>query len=280
MKKYVAIFTIILAVVLTGCNNTEIKEESSKQTEEAVTTQTTTSTTQVTTQTTASSATTSQTTTQTVIETVLEPEDVIPPAEQTDKLDGDRLSFEIKNIYSENEYYDLIISGKKLDSKTKVDIDTTYIKDELYGDFRLELVKDGEIIDSLKINVPRDDRFLILESVTDGLSYGCEILSNKDQYGADEYPDLIQLDFHIITEVEAPQYARYFAIYDDELTEIPIYADGKEVAPFGTHVVMEEAGIMKQVIVVAKDDGSGSHKRLKYEYTFDVKHKRLLRVEE
>jgi len=152
MKKYVAIFTIILAVVLTGCNNTEIKEESSKQTEEAVTTQTTTSTTQVTTQTTASSATTSQTTTQTVIETVLEPEDVIPPAEQTDKLDGDRLSFEIKNIYSENEYYDLIISGKKLDSKTKVDIDTTYIKDELYGDFRLELVKDGEIIDSLKIN--------------------------------------------------------------------------------------------------------------------------------
>ena len=279
MKKYAVLFMIILTAALTGCNNTELKEESSKQTEEAVTTQTT-ATTQVTTQTTASSTTASQTTTQTVIETVLEPEDVIPPAEQTDKLDGDRLSFEITDIYSENEYYDLIISGKKLDSKAKVDIDTTYIKDELYGDFRLELVKDGEIIDSLKINVPRDDRFLILESVTDGLSYGCEILSNKEQYGADEYPDLIQIDFHIITEVEAPQYARYFAIYDDKLTEIPIYADGKEVAPFGTHVVMEEAGIMKQVVVVAKDDGSGSHKRLKYEYTFDVKHKKLLRVEE
>lgn len=215
-------------------------------------------------------------TTQTTAVTSLDVSDVIPEAIQTPRADGNRLSFSIINVYSEGEYYTVDISGVKLDENTaSEDIDTTYVKGELYGDFRLDLLKKGEIIDTFKINVPRDDRFLILESVTENLSYGCELISNKREYGADEYPDLIRLDFYIINEVEAPQYARYFAVFDGKIREVPVYENGVEVAPYGTHPEMKSAGLMVQHIVAGQY--GGEYTILKYEYTFDVENRCLNR---
>lgn len=207
--------------------------------------------------------------------TYIQPDEVIPPAVQTSRLDGERLSYSMTNIYSGENYYTLTISGVRLDTSAEADIDTTYIKGELYGDFRFDLYSKGELIDTYKINIPRDDRFLILESVTDELSYGCEVISNKREFSAEQYPDLVQLDFHIIDEVEAPQYARYFAVFDGQITEIPVYENGEETAPYGTHPVPESAGVMIQRIVASQADGS--YTVLQYEYTFDTQNRRLLR---
>lgn len=217
------------------------------------------------------------TTANTSAQTSLDASDVIPEAIQTPRVQGDRLSYTIINIYSESDYYTVEISGVKYKSyeESETDIDTTYINGDLYGDFRLDLLKRGEVIDSLKINVPRDDRFLILESVAENLSYGCEIISNKREFLAEEFPDLIQLDFHIINEVEAPQYARYFAVFGGKITEVPVYEDGEETAPYGTHLEMRSAGKMIQHLVAEKP--SGGYTVIKYEYSFDVENKCLNR---
>ncbi|MDE6030667.1 MAG: hypothetical protein K2G32_03500, partial [Oscillospiraceae bacterium] len=217
------------------------------------------------------------TTADTSAKTSIDVSDVIPEAIQTPRVQGDRLSYTIINIYSENDYYTVEISGVKYNSyeESETDIDTTYVNGELYGDFRLDLLKRGEVIDSLKINVPRDDRFLILESVTENLSYGCEIISNKREFSADEFPDLIQLDFHIINEVEAPQYARYFAVFGGKIAEVPVYENSEEAAPYGTHLEMKSAGEMVQHLVAEKP--SGGYTVIKYEYSFDVENKCLNR---
>lgn len=207
--------------------------------------------------------------------TSLSADDVIPDAVQTPRVEGDRLSYTIINVYSQGDYYTVKISGVKIQDSDSADIDMTYVNGELYGDFRLDLMKKGELIDSLKINVPRDDRFLILESVTDSLSYGCELISNKRIYSADEYPDLLQLDFHIINEVETPQYARYFAVFDGKIIEVPVYENGEEVAPKGTHPQMKSAGLMVQHLVV--EEYFENYTVIKYEYTFDIENRCLNR---
>ncbi|MGN1339525.1 MAG: hypothetical protein ACI4WS_04475 [Oscillospiraceae bacterium] len=197
----------------------------------------------------------------------LEPDDVIPSATQTPKIEGNRLCYQINNVYSSGEYYTIEISAIHIPETTEPpEIETTYINGELYGDFRLDLLKNNAIIDTLKINVPRDDRFLIFESVTQNLTYGCELISNMRDFDAPEYPDLIQLDFHITNEAEVPQYARFFAISSNKLTEVPVYENCREAAPYGTHLDPKAAGLMVQHIV-AKEYGSYTVKQ--YEYTFD-----------
>ena len=279
MKK--TLFCCLLSLLMiSGCSTDERPQNSEE--ESAVTSLTTSIATQQTTLTSATTESTTTitsttvseiTTTTTVTENITEPDDVIPPAIQTPRVEGNRLLFTISDVYSDGEYYDVDISGVKLDSTADVELDTTYIKGDLYGDFRLDLNKDGAIADTLKINVPRDDRFLILESVVDGLSYGCELISNFRSYSAEEYPDLIQLDFHIIKEPETPQYARFFSIIDGKITEVPVYEGGEEVAPYGTHLEMEKAGLMTQHIVASQYDGS--YTVIKYEYVFDINGKKL-----
>ncbi len=219
------------------------------------------------------------TTANTSVQTSVGISDVIPDAIQTPRVQGDRLSYTIINIYSESDYYTVEISGVKYNSyeESETDIDTTYINGNLYGDFRLDLLKRGEVIDSLKINVPRDDRFLILESVAENLSYGCELISNKREFLSDDYPDLIQLDFHIINEVETPQYARYFAVFDGKITEVPVFENGEETAPYGTHLEMRAAGEMIQHLVAEKPNGG--YTVIKYEYIFDVENRCLNRAQ-
>ena len=127
-------------------------------------------------------------------------------------------------------------------------------------------MQQGKTIDTLKINVPRDDGFLIFENVLRDLTYGCEIISNMRDFGAGDYPDLIQLDFTILNEVEVPQYARFFAVSGDKLVEVPVYENGAETAPYGTHLEPQSAGFMIQHIV-AKEYGEYTVKQ--YEYTYD-----------
>lgn len=267
MKKRMAIVCAIL--MLSGCNLEEQSQSSgSFEATSATTTEDTTVSATVT------STTTSATTT-TTVDAYIEPDELIPAALQSPKVEGDRLSYTIMNVYSEGVYYTVDISGVRLDSTAEADIETTYVKGELYGDFRLDLISGGEILDSYKINVPRDDRFLIMESIKDNLSYGCELISNKREFKVDEYPDLIQLDFHIINEVETPQYARFFAIFDGKLAELAVYDGGVETAPYGTHIDMIDAGVMDQYIVASVSEGN--YTILKYEYTFDVEDKCLNR---
>lgn len=197
----------------------------------------------------------------------LQPDEVIPSAVQTPRIEGDRLYYSVENVWSSGEYYTVEISGIRLPQTTDAPaLETTYINGELYGDFRLDLFRDEELIDTLKINVPRSDRFLIFESVLQDLTYGCEVISNMRDFEADEYPDMIQLDFHITSEAEVPQYARFFAVSDDKLTEITVYENGAEAAPYGTHLEPKSAGLMIQH-VFAKEYGSYTVKQ--YEYTFD-----------
>ena len=244
-------------MLLCGCN-IENEENSSELTPHTTASSAETTTVQ----------TTAETTTTTAKTEPLRPDEVIPEAIQIPRVDGDRLSYSIMNVYSGGDYYTVEISGVRMEGDESAELDTTYIKGALYGDFRLDLLKRGEIIDTLRINVPRDDRFLILESVTEGLSYGCELISNKREFNADDIPDLIQLDFYIINEGEAPQYARFFAVSGGKICEVPVYSNGKEVAPYGTHLEMTEAGVMQQHIVASQS--SGKYTVLKFEYTLDI----------
>ncbi len=265
MKKKI-LAAILIMLTLSGCNlEEEYNSNSSTGTSESTTASTTTSA--------ATSATTTSATTQ--LDTFIAPDEIIPAAIQSPRVEGDRISYTIMNVFSEEKYYTVEISGVKIDTNSEIDMETTYVKGELYGDFRLDLLSDGEIIDTLKINVPRDDRFLIMESIIDNLSYGCELISNKREFKVNRYPDLIQLDFHIINEVETPQYARFFAVFDGKLTEVPVYQDGVEKAPYGTHLDMIRAGVMDQYIVASVSEGN--YTILKYEYTFDVDAKCLER---
>ncbi len=267
--KLKAFAALLIVLAMSGCNLEE-QSDSVSQTSSVPQT-TTTASSQITTiaSTTASSATTS------AIDTFIEPDEIIPAAIQSPRVEGDRLSYTIMNVFSEDKYYTVEISGVRIDESAQLDMETTYVKGELYGDFRLDLLDGDKLLDTYKINIPRDDRFLIMESVVDGLSYGCELISNKREFRTDEYPDLMQLDFHIINEVETPQYARFFAVFDGKLTEVPVYQDGVEKAPYGTHLDMIEAGLMDQYIVASVSEGN--YTILKYEYTFDVDQKCLVR---
>jgi len=252
MKKIGLCVICAGAALLTGC---ALEEPSSEYSSAATTAAT-------------SASTTSAATTATTPEPEpLKPDEVIPAAVQTPRIEGSRLSYSIKNVYSAGSYYTVEISCIKLPATTEAtELETTVINGDVYGDFRLDLMQQGKTIDTLKINVPRDDGFLIFENVLRDLTYGCEIISNMRDFGAGDYPDLIQLDFTILNEVEVPQYARFFAVSGDKLVEVPVYENGAETAPYGTHLEPQSAGFMIQHIV-AKEYGEYTVKQ--YEYTYD-----------
>ena len=264
MKINRVIIPLLAASLLCGCNieNDELRESTGSRTSSESTVE-------------QPAPSTVPTTAATSSTEPLEPDEVIPDAVQTPRVDGNRLTFTIKNIYSGLEYFTVEISGVRIEEEAEPTLETTYINGELYGDFRLDLYQKGELIDSLKINVPRDDRFLIFESVTEELSYGCEVISNRRTYDAMEYPDLIQLDFYLQNEVEAPQYARFFAVFDRRISEVSVFEDGEKTAPYGTHMESTEAGKMVQQLVAQKPNGD--YTVIQFEYTFDTENRCLNR---
>ncbi len=187
------------------------------------------------------------------------------------EISGDTLIFTVGNIFSEGEYYTVSVTGEKGSANG------TDINGELYGNFRLTLAQNGAELDSLKIEVPDNERFLIPESVLDNRTYGCSVVSNKRDFSADDYPDIIQLDFYKPNELEIPQYGRYFAIFGGRLAELPVYENGVETAPLGTHLNPRSEGRMIQRLCVFTPSGKSLMVK-KYEYIFNVEQQRLDRI--
>lgn len=274
MKKILILFVINL-LFLTGCNSDNPPENSKIVTSEASeSTASTTKTEAVTTK--ASTAATTIAETKEITETAApsteeqaETEEVIeliPKAEQTPRIEGNRLSYTLQNVYSDSEYYRVDISCIKIENMNLPEFETTLIEGSVYGDFRLDLYQNDTLIDTLKINIPNNNRFLLFENILQNLSYGCEILSNLREYGVKNYPDLIQLDFYIPNEAEAPQYARFFAVSNKKLTELSIYSYGREIPPFGTHLMMTSPGVMIQQMVIYENY---QYVNVQFEYTYN-----------
>lgn len=169
----------------------------------------------------------------------------------------------LRSVYSGGKNYRVGISGKP-------------DKDGLFRNLTLTLYTGNKKIDELKTDVTYGDRVLIMESASSDRSYGCEVLSNYSEFGAGQYPDIIALDFYRNSEIEIPQYQRFFAIYDGKLTELAIYENGVKSRPIGAHVELSAVGVMKQKLCVW---GAEELVVRYYRYVFDVAGKCLLRTE-
>ena len=167
--------------------------------------------------------------------------DKIPSPKSHSKIIGSTYSFIVDNVYSQGEYYTVSVVGER--------------QGDTFGEVRLVLRKDGTELDALEISVPDGERFLILDSVFEGLSYGCEIISNMRDFSADDHPDIIRLDFYKETDIVIPQYARYFAVFDNKLAELDIYENGMKKEPLGTHLELRGEGRMVQHLCVFSPSG-------------------------
>lgn len=188
--------------------------------------------------------------------------DKIPEPKSSSEINGSTHAFTVENVYSQGGYYTVSVVGEK--------------SGDTFAEPRLILSKDDAELDSLVIGVPEGDRFIILDSVSEGLSYGCVIISNMRDFAAEELPDIIQLDFYKENELEIPQYARYFAIFDGRLTELDIYENGVKKEPRGAHLELRGEGRMVQHLCVYTPSGKSLMVE-KYEYIFDVENWRLNR---
>ena len=179
----------------------------------------------------------------------------------------------LKDVYLGGKSRYAVISGQKCVSENP---NALKIGDTLYENFAISLYDGGKRVDRLKLDVPSGERFIILENAAEGLSYGCDVISNKKLFGAEEYPDIIGLVFQGEAEGEdeaaVPVYERFFSVFDGKLTELPIYEDGCEVRPRGAKLEPKSAGLTVQHLTVPSGDG---YRIVKYEYTFDVENRRL-----
>lgn len=154
--------------------------------------------------------------------------DVIPELKTDSEINGSTHTFTVDNVYSQGKYYTVSVVGEK--------------RGDTFGNFSVVLSKDGSEPSRLEIDVPEGERFIIIDSVAEGISYGCEIISNMRDFAAKNYPDIIQLDFYKENELEIPQYGRYFAVFDGELTELEVYENGIKAEPRGTHTEPRSEG--------------------------------------
>lgn len=187
-------------------------------------------------------------------------ENDVPAIECGAEVNGGSYAYTVNNVYARGGYYTVRVVGEMLGGTL--------------GKFRLVLSKDGAELDSLALDVPDGDDFMIMDSVADGPAYGCGVISNMRDFGAEDYPDIIQLDFYKENELEVPQYGRYFAIFDNKITELAVYENGVETAPRGTHLEPRGAGRMVQHLCVYTPSGQSLMVE-KYEYIFDIEKRRL-----
>ena len=193
---------------------------------------------------------------------------------ETFTSDENGLIFAVENVFSGGEYYAVVASAAKTDTENQ---NTVYINGRLYDAPKLTLMNKNGQLGSVKLDIPDGDRFLTLESAADNYSYGSEVISNMRDFGAAEYPDVLGLVFRSSnTEAAVPEYARYFAVFEDRLTELEIYENGSRVSPRGAKLEPVSAGLAKQFLTVLKQSGEG-YEIIKYEYRFDLENRRLNR---
>ena len=191
---------------------------------------------------------------------------------ETFTSDENGLIFAAENIFADGKYYAVVASAAKTDTESQ---NTVYINGELYETPVLTLMKEGGQLGSVTLDIPDGDGLLTLKSAADHYSYGSEIISNMRDFGAAEYPDVLGLVFSGSgTEAAVPEYARYFAVFDDTLTELAIFENGSRVSPRGARLLPVGAGMAKQFLTVLKQSGTG-YEIIKYEYRFDLENKRL-----
>lgn len=187
------------------------------------------------------------------------------------------LIFTVDGVYSSGKFYTVDITGQRCADQTAASDDkTTYVNGVLYGEFRLKSSLNDETTGLVNLEVPRDDKFLIMNSVAENLTYGCSVISNFRQFSAPEYPDIIELDFHINGELETPQYSRFFAVINNEITEIFVYENGSLATPRGSHLEPKSAGRMIQHLTISTGRPD-SYEIAKFEYIYDLENHRLNR---
>lgn len=184
-------------------------------------------------------------------------------------IHDNELAYILKDVYLGGKNRYAVISGQKCTSENP---NALKIGDTLYENFAISLYDGGKLVDRLKLDIPSGERFIILENAAEGLSYGCDVISNKKLFGAEEYPDVIGLVFQGEDEAAVPVYERFFSVFDGKLTELPIYEDGYEVSPRGAKLEPKSAGLAVQHLTVPDGDG---YRIVKYEYTFDIENRRL-----
>ncbi|MDE7398657.1 MAG: hypothetical protein K2N06_03925 [Oscillospiraceae bacterium] len=200
-----------------------------------------------------------------------------PEITLTPRFSENKLTFTVEGVYSAGKFYTVDITGRKSADQTAApDNKTTYVNGVLYGEFRLKSSLHGELTGLVNIEIPRDDKFLIMNSVTENLTYGCEVISNYRQFGTAEYPDIIELDFYINGELEVPQYSRFFAVINNEITEILVYENDAPSTPRGSHLEPKSAGRMVQHLTISTGRPD-SYEIAKYEYIYDLENHRLNR---
>lgn len=205
------------------------------------------------------------------------PETVTPEITLTPFHTDNELIFTVDGVYSDGKFYTVNITGKKsADQTASPDDKTTYVNDVLYGNFRLKSSLNGETTGLVNLEIPRDDKFLIMNSIMENLTYGCSVISNFRQFAVSEYPDIIELDFYINGELEIPQYSRFFAVINNEITEIPVYENGAPSTPRGSHLEPKSAGRMVQHLTISTGRPN-SYEIAKYEYIYDLESHRLNR---
>lgn len=205
------------------------------------------------------------------------PETVTPEITLTPSHTDNELTFTVDGVYSDGKFYTVNITGKKYaDQTVSPDDKTTYVNGVLYGDFRLKSSLNGETTGLVNLEIPRDDKFLIMNSVTENLNYGCSVISSFRQFSATEYPDIIELDFYINGELEVPQYSRFFAVINNEITEIFVYENNVLSTPRGSHLEPKSAGRMIQHLTISTGRPD-SYEIAKFEYIYDLENHRLNR---
>lgn len=205
------------------------------------------------------------------------PETVTPEIMLTPSHTDNKLTFTVGSVYSDGKFYTVDITGKKCaDQTASPDEKTTYVNGVLYGNFHLKSSLNGETTGLVNLEIPRDDKFLIMNSITENLTYGCSVISNLRQFSAPEYPDIIELDFYINGELEIPQYSRFFAVINNEITEIFVYENGERSTPHGSHLEPKSAGRMIQHLTISTGRPD-SYEIAKFEYIYDLENHRLNR---
>lgn len=190
-------------------------------------------------------------------------------------VENGSIQITFENVFSGGEYYTISLSAEKA-GETSGNGGTVAINGEDYGTPALTLSKDGEELDLLTLSADNNAHYILLENAAKNLAYGYEIISNKRGFGAEEYPDIVGLLFRGGGETAVPEYARYFAVFDGTLSELPIYENESLVEPRGAKLEPTAAGAAKQYLTVLNSSGKGYHV-IKYEYHFDLDNRRLLR---
>lgn len=183
------------------------------------------------------------------------------------------LSLTVDGVYADGKFYTVEIVGSECENQSSAG-GTTAVNGVLYGDFKLKSSINGEPTGLLTLK--SNDKFLIMGSIAEEITYGCEVISNFRQFGAKEYPDIIELDFYIENELEVPQYARFFAVRNGEIIEIPVYENGSPAKPLGAHLELRSAGRMVQHLTVSSGIPD-EYEIVKYEYIYDLENRRLNR---